>query len=79
MLDTYNKSKGEGLTSTMFFTLEVIMKNLVSFNQLKNWSSKSQGNEEDNILDSINEYFECITECDIHDLSCKRECRLILS
>lgn len=55
------------------------MRNLVSFNQLKNWSGKIQENNTNDTLDDLNEYFECLTECDIHDLSCKRECRLIIN
>lgn len=53
------------------------MKNLVSFNQLKKWAGKIQEDKDDYGLTELNEYFECITECDIHDLSCKRECRTI--
>ena len=55
------------------------MKNLVSFNQLKKWSGSFQEGKDDDGLSELNEYFECITECNIHDLSCKRECRTIFT
>ena len=77
MLDNYRYSKGEDYLLQLFFNLEVIMKNLVSFNQLKKWSGPIQEDKNDYGLNDLNEYFECITECDIHDLSCKRECRTI--
>jgi hypothetical protein len=50
------------------------MKNIVSFNQLKKWSGSFQENDDEN-LNELNDYFECLTNCDVHDLSCKRECR----
>jgi hypothetical protein len=55
------------------------MKNLVSFNQLKNWSIKIDESKDDYGLNQISEYFNCITECDIHDQNCKRECKVIFT
>ena len=45
------------------------MHNLISLNQLN-------GYNEDN--DLINEYYECLVECDEHQAECKRICREVL-
>lgn len=54
------------------------MKNLISFNQLKKWSGFIQDNNNEN-LNELNDYFDCVSECDIRNLSCKRECRTKIS
>jgi len=45
------------------------MHNLISLNQLN-------GYNEDN--DLINEYYECLVECDEHQAECKRICKEVL-
>ena len=50
------------------------MHNLISYNNLKAWPSY----EEPNGTDQVAEYFECITDCEIDDKNCIKECRLVL-
>ena len=58
--------------------MEVIMHNLISFNQLAFWhSTKDYDEDEEN--DLIAEYFECLTECDEDTQTCRRICRKILT
>ena len=52
------------------------MHNLISFNELAFSYQKEDKLEEMN--DSINNYFECITECDDTTQSCKRICKELL-
>ena len=56
----------------------IIMKNLVSRNELATWEwdEKVTGEEK---YDQVTEYFQCITECDIPDHEAKRFCRYILT
>ena len=55
------------------------MKNLVSHNQLDEWrhSEKTFDQLESNMY-SVDEYYECVVECNDHDDSCKRYCRDML-
>ena len=56
----------------------VIMHNLISFNQLAYWHLTEKELEEDtNRL--MNDYFECLTECNDDTQTCQRICRSILS
>ena len=55
---------------------EDIMHNLISFNELSFSYQKEDKLEEMN--DIINDYFECITECDDTTQSCKRICKELL-
>ena len=48
--------------------------NLISFNQLAEWTEHES--EEDS--DVINDYFDCVIECADDDTSCKRVCKEIL-
>lgn len=58
--------------------MEVIMHNLISFNQLAFWhNTKDYDEDEEN--DLIAEYFECLTECDEDTQTCRRICRKILT
>ena len=58
--------------------MEVIMHNLISFNQLAYWHNlKEHDKEEEN--DLIAEYFECLTECDEDTQTCRKLCRSILA
>lgn len=54
------------------------MHNLISFNQLAYWKQPEkelEGGPES----LINEYFECLTECNDDTQTCRRMCRSILS
>ena len=63
--------------------VEVIMHNLISYNQLAGWNESLMRLE--NTLDRsteeadlINDYYNCLIECDDDQASCKRICRRIL-
>lgn len=55
------------------------MRNLVSFNHLKNWSITLNEEKDDYGLNQISEYFECLTECDNNQKNCRKECRVIFT
>ena len=56
------------------------MKNLVSYNQLDEWRHFEKTVDELEMeLDLINDYYECLIECDDDQSTCKRICRGILS
>lgn len=56
------------------------MKNLVSYNQLDEWRHFERTVDELEMeLDLINDYYECLIECEDDQASCKRICRRILS
>ena len=67
----------------MMFNLkngEVIMQhNLVSYNQLAGWKSKVEDIEEMDHESAINDYFQCLTECDDNAQLCKRICKEVLA
>ena len=67
----------------MMFNLkngEVIMQhNLVSYNQLAGWKSKVEDIEEIDHESAINDYFQCLTECDDNAQLCKRICKEVLA
>ena len=52
------------------------MHNLISYNQLAYWNQTTKQGEDDSLMD---DYFECLTECDEDTQTCKRVCRAILS
>ena len=65
------------------FHEEDIMHNLVSFNQLADWTKSL--NKLSKTLDTtmeesdqINDYYECLIECSDDQATCKRICRTIL-
>lgn len=58
--------------------MEVIMHNLISFNQLAYWK-QTESDIQESPNDLVAEYFECLTECDEDTQSCRRMCRSILS
>ena len=59
--------------------MEVIMHNLMSRNQLDEWRHFEQTvNELEDELNLINDYYECLIECDDSQSVCKRICRHIL-
>jgi ABC-type Fe3+-hydroxamate transport system substrate-binding protein len=59
------------------------MHNLISYNQLAGWKESFQNlgktldktEEETNL---INDYYNCLIECDDNQSSCKRICREVL-
>jgi len=59
------------------------MHNLISYNQLAGWTESFQNlgktldktAEESNL---INDYYNCLIECDDNQSSCKRICREVL-
>lgn len=56
-----------------------IMHNLISYNQLASW--KNLEKTIDGIIDKnelINDYFNCIIECDDDQQNCKKICRGML-
>jgi len=63
--------------------VEVIMHNLVSYNQLAGWqqSINNLNNNLDNASDEsdlLNDYYNCIIECNDDWGTCKKICRSIL-
>ena len=64
--------------------MEDIMHNLISYNQLAGWKQSvdnlnatvSKAIEES---DSLNDYYNCLIECDEKQSTCKRICRSILT
>ena len=67
-----------------YFHEENVMHNLVSFNQLADWtkSLKRLSKTLDTTMeesDQINDYYECLIECSDSQATCKRICRPILT
>ena len=59
---------------------EVIMQhNLVSHNQLAGWKSSVEDIEERDHESAVNDYFQCLTECDDNAQLCKRICKEVLA
>ena len=68
----------------LFFHEEDIMHNLVSFNQLADWtrSLKKLSHTLETTIeesDQINDYYECLIDCSDDQSTCKRICRTILT
>ena len=60
----------------MLIIREDFMHNLMSFNQLASWKEieMSQGNDRE----LVNDYFNCLIECEDDHSSCKTICKDIL-
>ena len=58
--------------------VEVIMHNLISYNQLAYWYS-NESYDKENENDLISEYFDCLTDCDEDTQTCRKVCRRILT
>ena len=56
--------------------LEVFKHNLMSFNQLASWKEIEMSQEDDREL--VNDYFNCLIECEDDQSSCKTICKDIL-
>ena len=54
------------------------MHNLVSYNQLAGWKSTVADMEEVDHESAVNDYFQCLTECDEPQQVCKSICKEIL-
>lgn len=63
--------------------MEGIMHNLLSFNQLAEWrhieKSLNSLDETNEQLDQLNDYYDCLIECDDTQQVCKRICKEILT
>ena len=57
------------------FNSKQSMHNLISFNSLRPWMNVER---ETSSNDSVDDYFECISECDVRDKSCVSNCRVLL-
>ena len=56
------------------------MHNLISYNQLAGWIKLEKTIDEFTEQNELmNDYFNCLIECDENQQSCKRICREILS
>ena len=53
------------------------MHNLVSYNQLAGWKGRMEEVEQDH-ESAVNDYFQCLIECDDTDSVCKRVCKEVL-
>ena len=55
------------------------MHNIISRNQLVDWVNIGQSSDNSNDeLDLVNDYFDCLIECDEDQAVCKRICREVL-
>ena len=59
----------------LYYYLEAIMHNLISFNQLAGTKHIDLDNPHE---DKINEYYECLIDCDDDQHVCKRICKEVL-
>ncbi len=50
------------------------MHNLVSYNQLAGWNPNVSEREESETESAMNDYFQCLTECDDNASVCRRIC-----
>ena len=60
----------------MLIIKEGFMHNLMSFNQLASWKEIEMSQEDDREL--VNDYFNCLIECEDDQSSCKAICKDIL-
>ncbi len=65
------------------FNMEIVMHNLISHNQLAGWkqcilqlTQALDYNMEE--ADQLNDYYDCLIECDDKQHTCKRICKHIL-
>ena len=54
------------------------MHNLVSYNQLAGWKGNVVEMESQDHESAINDYFQCLTECDDSANMCRRICKEVL-
>jgi hypothetical protein len=64
----------------IFFVRGGIMHNLISYNQLASWNHlETTINEYIEQTELINDYYQCLIECDENQSQCKKICKAILS
>ncbi len=51
------------------------MHNLIPYNQLAEWKNVEDSTEQ---LEVVNDYFNCLIECDDTQQACKRICKEVL-
>ena len=51
---------------------------MMSYNQLAGWNSHAKGLKFNEHEAKINDYYECLIECEDDDPSCKRICKEVL-
>ena len=56
----------------------IIMRNILSSNQLAEWNHFDQVNDSAEV-NLVNDYFDCLIECDDDAASCKRICRRLFA
>ena len=55
------------------------MHNRISYNQLASWLNREQSlNSSIEQTDLVNDYFDCLIECDDDQATCKRYCKTLL-
>ena len=56
----------------------IIMHNILSSNQLAEWNHFEELNDSDEVS-LVNDYFDCLIDCDDDAASCKRICRRLFA
>ena len=54
------------------------MHNLISYNQLAAWNNLEMSDNANEQTDLVNDYFNCLIECEDDHSSCKRVCKEML-
>ena len=54
------------------------MHNLMSHNQLASWNNLEMSDNATEQTDLVNDYFNCLIECEYDHSSCKRVCKEML-
>ena len=54
------------------------MHNLISRNQLVGWNNLEESDNANEQSDLVNDYFNCLIECEDDQSSCKRVCKEML-
>ena len=58
--------------------MESIMHNLISYNQLAGWNELEKSDNANMQTELVNDYFNCLIECEDDHSSCKRICKEML-
>ena len=58
--------------------MEMIMKNLISRNELASWEWDEKSSVDEK-YDQVSEYFQCISDCGNIDSTARRFCRHVLT
>ncbi len=54
------------------------MHNIMSYNQIADWNHFEPQHEINSSQEALNDYYECLIECESEHASCKRICKEIL-